>query len=572
MTLLSRSCAAGLIGAAWVVGCGHIGFTELPEDQADSGFDAPGNNIADSGPVDATGAQDAGDLDAGVDARVDAGCTPPGCPGTYVSKGIGDDTNPGTAEKPVRSIKRGIAIASALGIARPQDVYVAGANYLEQVSLVENVSLFGGYSCSQEPCTWARDPSTFDTAIVAPTFEGAVVAGHQVTRKTRVDGFSIRGKDGALGGTTGGSVAVLLDGGAPAISHCRISGGNTTGGSAPNRRSVGVRILGPSNGEGALIDQNPLITGGTAQDASFGVLFDTAAVGGNAATATLTRNTIRSGAASFTSPIVSRASASGTLVQDNDIVAGGATGPVGVARSWGMSVQGTIDIDRNRINIPIPTSTVGGCPDGANFCGGIESLGATAQITNNVIFGTKGNRTTAILLARGEQELGEVSLHSNTLHGGGSGVAGSSSAAIVLRPTQGESIVVGTIRNNILLGGENKKRWGIFEENVSSKTIHPAAVENNVFWQVDHMYRLWTGVSTLDLDDPTTFANDTANGGIQNVSANTLADPLLDATFHLMPGSPCIDKGTSTQAPSRDMDDQSRPENGEFDIGADESR
>jgi hypothetical protein len=46
---------------------------------------------------------------------------------------------------------------------------------------------------------------------------------------------------------------------------------------------------------------------------------------------------------------------------------------------------------------------------------------------------------------------------------------------------------------------------------------------------------------------------------------------MLDATQHLMMGSPCVDKGTMTEAPMTDIDGEMRPQGGGVDIGADES-
>jgi hypothetical protein len=54
------------------------------------------------------------------------------------------------------------------------------------------------------------------------------------------------------------------------------------------------------------------------------------------------------------------------------------------------------------------------------------------------------------------------------------------------------------------------------------------------------------------------------------VGNNLSGDPKLDATWHLTAGSPAIDKGTSTDAPAKDMDGESRPKGGAVDIGADE--
>ena len=53
---------------------------------------------------------------------------------------------------------------------------------------------------------------------------------------------------------------------------------------------------------------------------------------------------------------------------------------------------------------------------------------------------------------------------------------------------------------------------------------------------------------------------------------NLSGDPLLDATFHLGAGSPCIDKGVVTEAPARDIVGLARPHGVAMDIGPDEAQ
>jgi hypothetical protein len=225
-------------------------------------------------------------------------------------------------------------------------------------------------------------------------------------------------------------------------------------------------------------------------------------------------------------------------------------------------------IDTNLINAVAGAS----CTQGASFCGGIQSQGSTTTIINNVVHGASGSRTCAVLLSNGETATGAVILNGNTLDGAGNGNNdGNISAALALLIRGGNSATVGRVRNNILLGGLNEHRYGVFEEGVAGTTIHLAALENNDFWnagtpKTDFAYRLWDGDAVSELS----FAQ-LAN--VPGTPSNNLGvDPLLDATFHMAQTSPLVDKGTPTEAPARDLDGELRPKGPIVDIGADEAK
>lgn len=555
---LSRTCVLAFLCAGGVLAaCGH-----LPFDDAAQG-DAGGASL-DGGLVDADGRD--GDIvtdrDGGRDAA-DGGCAGPDCVGTFVSGAVGDDTNPGTSAQPVKTIARATEIALTLG--GQQNVFVAGAHYPEKVTLNEGVDLLGGYECSALPCSWAHEILKNDTAILNPDYEG-VLAPKTVTRKTSFDGFRVMGKAGPPTASPG-SAAISIVGGTPTIKRCRIFGGDVTGGAPSAKRSVGVAILGaPVDSAGALLANNS-ITGGASTDDSVGVLFDKRPA---AAVAVLIGNVIKGGTGSDTAGVIALVSGPGTVLKDN-VISGGSGNNGGSGSSWGIVVRSTMTIDGNAINTDVANAAT--C-SGVEFCGGIQSLGATAVITNNVVRGAKGARTCAVMLAEGEVPAGSVVLNANTLDGAGAaGADGTSSTAIVLRVGVGTSAKIGTIRNNILLGGNNKNRFGVFEESSPGKTVHAVALDNNDFWNAgvarnDSAYRLWDGATGTNL----IFTNFEATLITPLPSANIDTDPLLDATYHLQPNSPCIDKGTATEAPPRDRDGDTRPKGGAVDIGADEAK
>jgi hypothetical protein len=574
-----RTCVA--ICAVLIGGCGHLAFEELPLGESEAGIDAGGGDGAidaalPDGSDDATSQSDATDASDAADGA-DGGCSGASCVGTFVSGNTGSDTNPGTPALPVKTITRAIAIAVTLG--GKQSVFVAAAHYPEKITLTEGVDLLGGFDCDVGSCTWARNVVLNDTAILAQDFEG-VLAPKTVTRQTLFDGFRVMGKAGAPL-LAPGSAAITLDGGTPTISRCRIVGGDTSGGaSSASRRSIAVAVLAPSNATGALLDRNSIV-GGASAEWSTGVLFDSR-VGtlGGPAVAVLRGNAIHGGTAPSTSAVAAFASGSATLVQGNDITAG-TSNVVGAnpGSSWGIMVASAMTIDGNRINTD--AANVGTCNANGSFCGGIESLSSTTIITNNVVLGVKGPRTSAVLLTEAEQAAGVVVLNANTLDGAGSGIGISPtlSTAIAVRigncSACGTNAVIGKARNNILLGGTNATRYGVFEEGVTGKSSHLSALDNNDFWNAtatarnDFAYHLWDGSSNT--------ATDLTFGQLTSLttpvpSGDFNLDPLLDSAYRLTSASPCIDKGTALEAPPRDIDDDVRPKGAAVDVGADESK
>ncbi|MDB4994716.1 MAG: uncharacterized protein JWM74_2148, partial [Myxococcaceae bacterium] len=566
MRLFPRTCVAiSFTLAASLGGCGHLAFEDLPVEESEGGIDAGIDASIDAPLVEASA--DTGPRDAAVDAA-DGGCAGPSCVGTFVSGNTGLDTNPGTATAPVKTITKAIAIAVGLGGRR--SVFVAASHYPEKVTLAEGVDLLGGYDCDVGSCTWARNVLVNDSAILDPDFEG-VLAPKTITRQTLFDGFRVMGKGGAPTSAPG-SAAITLEGGSPTISRCKIVGGDTNGGATVSaKRSIAIAVLAPSNSPtGALIDRNNIVAGGST-DTSVGVLFDSK-VGTSLgpAAALVTGNVIHGGTAPSTHGVLAFASGSGAVVQGNDIIAGTSTTSGNPGSSWGITVAAGMVIDGNRINVD--QLGVGTCSSNSNFCGGVQSLGSVSSITNNVILGVKGPRSCAVLLTEAEQAAGVVVLNANTLDGAGSGVAGgggSISTAIAIRigncGSCGTNAVIGKARNNILLGGTNQSRYGVYEDGISGKTSHLAALDNNDFWNAtaaarnDFAYRFWDGSSAQDL----TFAEITSapDGGLTTPvpNADLNVDPLLDATYHLTGASPCANKGTAVEAPARDIDGENRP-------------
>ncbi len=500
--------------------------------------------------------------DNDCDQQADEGCS--GGIGTFVSQLTGDNANPGTQAMPVQTIRQGMMNAMTIGGA--QTVVVAEGTYMEKITLLEGVDLLGGHQCDQSSCTWARDPAAHESIVTNTDYEG-VLAGTGITQATLIDGFRIVGLDGVPPAQPG-SAAVTVNGGAPTIRGNIIVGGGVTGGGFAADRSAGVAMM---SSNGALLEGND-VTGGTSVGDSVAIMFDW--TGGGTALATIRGNTLRGGAGRRSTGITAWNSAAGTVVTDNDIIAGNSDGGFSV----GIEVGSALTVDGNRINVD--QATVGTCINASNWCAGIRSESSTTTITNNVIFGAKGSQSAAVFLGEFEVPAGSVILNGNYLNGGGIGLASNAteSAGLVVSigtcTTCGFNGFVGRVRNNILDGGNNQNRYGILEAPSAGRSMTPEVIENNLFWftpatgRVDVLYRqMSSGGTPSDLTSVATINALLMPPAVMNVSG----DPLLDATWHLMTGSPAINAGTQTEAPTIDFEGDTRPAGGAIDIGHDES-
>ena len=503
--------------------------------------------------------------DNNCDTQADEGC--PGGIGTFVSAITGDDANPGTQASPVATIGAGLANATTIGGA--QTVIVAEGAYLEKVTLVEGVDLLGGYQCDATACAWTRDPVAHAATITNVDFEG-VVAGAAVTQATLVDGFTIVGRDGVPPGPPG-SAGVTLAGGSPTLRGNRITGGSVTGGGFAADRSIAVALRATTDPAGAVIEGNDL-AGGTSIGLSAAITIESYPAM-TTAMATIRANTLRGGAARRSVGLVSWSAAPGTVVVDNDIIAGNSDG----GASHGIEVGGRLMIDGNRINVD--QAATGTCVNATQWCAGIFSESSTTSITNNIVFGARGARTAGVVLGEFEVAAGAVILNGNTLNGAGAGPAPTrtESAALVVTigpcATCGFNGFVGRVRNNILDGGTNELRYGVREDPAAQRSMRVEILQNNLFWfataagRTDVLYRAMAGNGTPT--DHTTIA--AVNGlTMQMAAANVGGDPLLDATWHLGAGSPCIDAGTATEAVAADFEGDPRPAGAAVDIGHDE--
>ena len=500
---------------------------------------------------------------------VDACATCAGDTGTFVSVQKGADTNPGTKAMPFKTIGAGIAAAKALGGA--QTVYVAQGTYPEKVTLAEGVDLGGGYECNAGSCSWSRDLVMFESTITNQDFEG-VLAGPTITPATELVGFKVVGKDG-VPPLAPGSVGITVAGGSPTVRGNKIIGGTVTGGGAAAAdRSIGIALR--TTGTAAAVIENNDITAGSAIGVSAALSLE--AISGVSSLATVNANVLRGGTARRSDGVMAFGAAAGTMLVNNDIIAGNSTN----GASNGIEVASRMTIDRNRINLD---PSVGTCTMPTQWCAGIASVSATLTITNNVISGPKGPRTAGAFLTEQEIPGGLVILNANYVTGGGSGgnpisAARTESSAVVVSigacANCGLNGQVGRVRNNILDGGNNQNRYGVREDPAQGKTTRVELLEANDIWfvggligRIDTLYRQVTmGGNPIDTKSVILLNQMT----VPPATLNLNDDPLINGTYHINASSPCVNAGVSTEAPPIDFDGQTRPAGSAVDIGADE--
>lgn len=485
--------------------------------------------------------------------------------GTFVSELTGDDANPGTQAQPVKTIAKGIANAQTIQAATPGpiDVYVGEGAYPEKVVLMESVSLVGGFSCNAQPCSWTRDPAVYIATIDNQDSEG-VLADASITRQTRLDGFNVHGQSSSPASI--GVVGVTLAGGTPTIVNNSIAAGDSGAPGGQAGRSIGVLLYGPSNDvKGARIEANEIRGGGAPSDTSAGIFFDGGGKPGFNY-AEVVSNSISGGTGKNAQAITAWSSGTGTLIQNNDIQAGDASGA-----AWGIAIGGKALIDSNRINVD--ATKLAKCQQ-SGFCGGIRSDSASIVVTNNIVFGVQSQQSAAVLLGEFEIPAGAVTLNANYLDGAGS-PNGFVSTALALQHGQccGQVAIVGRVANNVLAGGKAGARYGVYEVKVGGKAAHPELLMNNDFFvpnptASDGYYQY---VDTASVITKAVTLAEVAALALPLVSGNIEGDPLFDSTYHLPTGSPAINAGTLVDLPATDFEGEARPKGTAGDIGPDEA-
>ena len=108
--------------------------------------------------------------------------------------------------------------------------------------------------------------------------------------------------------------------------------------------------------------------------------------------------------------------------------------------------------------------------------------------------------------------------------------------------------------------------YGVYAQGVSGARPLLEVLSHNAIYDVNVAYRDWDGTSEALI----TAVADLM--GLPFASNNFEGTCAFDPDFHLLAGSPCIDRGTPEEAPDHDLDGDPRPQGAAVDVGADEAQ
>lgn len=159
----------------------------------------------------------------------------------------GADANPGTIDRPMRTINA--AILAAASYSPPRDVYVSAGIYNERVQFISGVDVYGGYNAATN---WSR-------SAIRPTFQSDRVGAlaQQIIVPTTIDHVAINCTPGISLATHAIGLLVRQNSAAITLSACDVQSGpgfagvaGSNGASGANGGNGGPGLSGASGGGG----------------------------------------------------------------------------------------------------------------------------------------------------------------------------------------------------------------------------------------------------------------------------------------------------------------------------------
>jgi hypothetical protein len=268
----------------------------------------------------------------------------------------GQDSNPGTAREPRRSIASAISKAVNLGYGSslPCEIRIAkdagtatNQKYTTdwygnsgRIIMVEGISLLGGYLGTDGYIDdWSlRNAVTYVSTVIdlsssdgsGPNFNRAIDCGSGLTNATVIDGLTIM-----AAGSTNCSTPIFCNGSSPTISNCILwGGGGQTNNTAANW-SYGLVIKAASQAANPIVYHNTINAyGGTNVDSVYGIYLEQGS--SNSFAPVIDGNTIRGGrtdsfAGTLVYGIYALGASAAAIIKNNSIEAGMGTSTSGIA-------------------------------------------------------------------------------------------------------------------------------------------------------------------------------------------------------------------------------------------------
>lgn len=384
----------------------------------------------------------------------------------YVCGATGDDfTGDGSQAAPFQTIQRGINEAVALGF---NEVRVAQASYNESITLIEGVSLYGGY----ESAGWTRDIATYLTTINGGANSAILADTPPVTAATVVDGFILQR-------SLGGGAVVTIANTSPTISNNDIS---ATGN--------GIECTGSS----AVISDNSINSGNTA-------------INCNTYTGTMENNTITAtnigifwdnssgrisgGAISANTGISLYPNAPADMIEiDNITITAVNTGIE--SDTCNLNIHGnTINSGAGATNYAlqindrvaeIHDNTINGGSGTDSWAIYMLNTDAGTRIYNNAIDGGSGTTSYGIFVSSADMN---TSIFNNIINGGN----GMNSTTYGIRNQFTNSIIY----NNVITGGmdDTQNTYGIYCQGFSSPQVYNNTIDGGHATNADNSYGIY---------------------------------------------------------------------------------
>lgn len=428
---------------------------------------------------------------------------------TFYVKTNGTDALPGSSWALAKATVAGALAAASSGDA----VWVAAGTYAEHVTVKDGVALYGGFAgteTSLDQRDWANQRSVL--------FGGADVEAITFTNKAVVT-ITNAGPGTRVDGMviTGGAAihggGIGMVGSGPVIANNLIKG-NYTDGAGAGISIWGCDLITPTTCYVPVITNNTIVDNMSLNDEGDGggiaVIGSAPRILGNV----IARNTATRNGGGIACWRDCRAVIANNFIEANSASYDETT----VSLGGGGIFASATDFDGR----PIPFAV------------------SAPLIVNNVVAANGGRHGGGLVVV--DSQLGAATIRNNTVVGNsGSGIYWANTA-----PTNDNNLVA-------------FNTWG-FERGIAG-SLDAVIRFNNVF-----------GNSVLG--QPSDY-KDTPNrtGSNGNISADPLLANFKIGDFHLQPGSPCVDAGSTALAALQDadLDGQPRVQGGAVDIGADES-